>query len=144
MPDQTSQALERRKLIKKIMEEDGFVSVADLRTKLAKFYDIKARPQTLEKDLRNLGQIEEAEIEPVLDKVLGKCEEYLGEIQSIADDAETDRDKLNAIKLYFTASKAMTQMLRLMTQREEAEKLSERQKKEEKDDDPVTIMFGDD
>ena len=133
---------DRRLLIKKLRDNDGFKGVVDLRRILDEKYNIQVSRNCLYRDLESLPDYDAGDIKAFNARVLAEFKKKLNRIAAIAQSArETGNTKLemSAIKQWEMMSKSYLSIVNQINARDMSkyEKVEQVDKKKE----PTVIRF---
>lgn len=134
-------ALERRNIIRELLDRDGVKTVYDIQKILASEYNIHAVPERLYEDIRYLNIITEADRDAFNNRLISNCEKYLCDLEDIIATCTKNSERITAIKAYFLVSKDMQRILSMAVSNE-VRSPSEVKKAIEKKGEEVDIKFG--
>jgi arginine repressor len=134
--DRNMKMRDRRRLIKKIINEKGFKGITELRRILLDEYGVSVVRQTLYTDMKYLGAVTEEDFDAISNKIIAGYNAHLQSLNAMVDNSKDEKTKIQAIRAYFQGTKELHELLNRITIRKQREP-------KKKDDKSYTIRFDD-
>ena len=130
-------AVARRKLIRKIMLDEGFKNAYELQKILKDSYDIDMHVETLYNDMIYIDAFKHDDIRAFDNKVLANCEAHLENLNRMSVEAKYPDQRIKSIIAYFKCVQDFKKLLVVLEEKKDV-KFEKKSKKDEK----VDVKFG--